>query len=225
MPRQLAALACVAVLAGGCGAGDSNESGAPASRDDPRPAETSPTTPTRRDREGRIGSSYGIIGAVGSEDPRPIAELYAVFSRPGTKAEQDVATDAAHFADPEGSCGAPIPGQARILLRDVGADDADLVAVPTSKGFVAYGLLPMGGGACHLPLKGGMMISGEIGSDTSLHYGLVPDDVESVEVILNGAAHKARMGENGFAVDVESASEKNDWRVVVHRRDGTTQTF
>jgi hypothetical protein len=58
-----------------------------------------------------------------------------------------------------------------------------------------------------------------------LHYGLVPDDVEFVEVVFKGEAHRARVSNNGFAVEVKGADEGDHGRVVIHRRDGTTERF
>jgi hypothetical protein len=221
--RSVAALACVAALAAGCGSEIRKESSKPAPREEPRPAETAPT-PTRAQEDARSATAYGFMSAAGEEDPRPVVELFGVFDRPGTEAEIAMADQAKHFADPEGNCGEVIRKKTRILLTDVGATGRDLVAAPTSKGFVAYGVVPDGGGGCGRPMKGGLMIGGDISPDSALHYGLVADDVEWLEVVVEGVSHKARMGRNGFAVMVEGNPDKIP-RVVLHRHDGTTETI
>jgi hypothetical protein len=216
--RSVVAVALVAIVAAGCGSEAANESEETVAREQPRAAETEPSEPSR------AGSFSLVIAGDGTKDRRPVTEWYSVFSRPGTARDRAVAEEVAQFAEPEGGCGAPISARARLLLSGIGAQHYDLVAVPTSTGFVAYGLLPTGGGGCGRPFRG-LVLAGEIDSDVVLHYGLVPDDVESVEVVLKGRAHEARMGDNAFAVEVKGASEKDGGQVVVHRRDGTTQTF
>jgi hypothetical protein len=218
--RSVAAVACIAVLAAGCGVEDSDESGASAPRDEPPLTQTEPRKP-HKPEDG--ASSFSVIGEQGTEDRTPVTELYGVFSRPGRARDKASAGEVAHFAEPEGGCGAPVSDQARLLLSGIGSRGYDLVAVPTSKGYVAYGLLPTGSGACGLPLQGGLLLAGEIDAGAVLHYGLVPDDVESIEVVFNGVTHKARMGENAFAVEVRGASQEDTGQIVVHRRDGTTQ--
>jgi hypothetical protein len=228
--RKVAALACVAALAAGCGAEDRKGSGAPAPRDDSRPAEPVPTKRTKTEREARSGTAYAVIGAQGNEDPRPFAELYSVFSRPATARDRSFADEIANYAE---GCGEPLPDKARVLVSGVGESGSDLVAVPTSKGLMAYALLPMGGGGCGRPFAGGLMMAGQIMSDAVVNYGLVPDDVESVEVVVNGVARTAWLGENGFAIEIKGAPRDIDLeqppgivgRLLVHRRDGTTQEF
>jgi hypothetical protein len=218
---RLAALVCVAVISAGCGT-EVNKKSEPVPKDEPRPAETAPTQPGRPSKEARSATSFFAVGAEEGEEPRPVKDLYGVFSRPANSRDRALENEVAAFAE---GCGEAIPGQARVLIAGIGAEDLDLVAVPTSEGSVAYGLLPMGGGGCGRTTLRGLMLGGEISSDGVRWYGLVPDDVESVEVVLDGVSHKGHIAHNGFVVEVKGASEKDTGRIVVHWRDGTTQKF
>jgi len=52
--------------------------------------------------------------------------------------------------------------------------------------------------------------------------GLVADPIAAVDVVVNGQARPARMGENGFGVRIEDASATALERLILHRGDGTT---
>lgn len=56
----------------------------------------------------------------------------------------------------------------------------------------------------------------------TLVYGLVGDKVRAVDAIIDGVVHDARMGENGFAVEVVSVQPGDFERFVLRRRDGTS---
>lgn len=52
--------------------------------------------------------------------------------------------------------------------------------------------------------------------------GIVADSVESVDLVVAGATHEARMGENAFGLSLDGTHEADVDRLVLHRRDGTT---
>jgi hypothetical protein len=214
----LGAIACLALLAAGCGSSEESEPSAARTTPptEPRPRAANP--PPDADR----ASSWGVIGAQGNEERTPIEELYGVFSKSAAVAPATL-RQLRNLAG--GSCGEVDEGRARVLLPEVGSPRYTLAAAPTSTGSVVYGLLPDGSGHCGLPLAGGLFLAGETTSRGALHYGLVPDDVEFVEVVFKGEAHRARVSNNGFAVEVKGADEGDHGRVVIHRRDGTTERF
>jgi hypothetical protein len=53
-------------------------------------------------------------------------------------------------------------------------------------------------------------------------HGVVADAIESVDLVVAGATHQARMGENAFGLRLEHTHEADVDRLVLHRRDGTT---
>lgn len=52
-------------------------------------------------------------------------------------------------------------------------------------------------------------------------YGAFRRPVEAVDVVVGGATHEARMGENAFGVRLERTRGSSLERVVLRRRDGT----
>jgi hypothetical protein len=53
-------------------------------------------------------------------------------------------------------------------------------------------------------------------------HGLVDDAIVSVDVVVAGVTHEARMGENAFGLRLERTHESSLERIVLRRRDGTT---
>ena len=53
-------------------------------------------------------------------------------------------------------------------------------------------------------------------------HGVVADAVESVDLVVAGVTHEARMGENAFGLRLDDTHEADQERLVLHRRDGTT---
>jgi hypothetical protein len=52
--------------------------------------------------------------------------------------------------------------------------------------------------------------------------GVVGDSVEAVDLVVSGVIHQARMGENAFGLRLEPAHSDDLERIVLRRRDGTT---
>jgi hypothetical protein len=46
--------------------------------------------------------------------------------------------------------------------------------------------------------------------------------VESVELVVAGVTHQAQMGESAFGLWLDDTHQADQERVVLHRRDGTT---
>ena len=55
--------------------------------------------------------------------------------------------------------------------------------------------------------------------------GVVGDSVEAVDLVVSGVIHQARMGENAFGLRLERTHSYGVERIVLRRRDGTTNEF
>jgi hypothetical protein len=179
-----------------------------------------------------------------AEEKRPVTELYGVFRRPRNDADRsagelaarwgalDLGVDFEERGPPPGVAedvwrdtlpGTVLHDEGRLLLAGLGDEEDMLYAAPTRNDHVAYALLPNGGGGCGAPGPDGL----ELGwtqterGDLVVH-GLVADAIESVDVIVRGAAHEARMGENAFGLRLEHTHDAELERIVLRRRDGTT---
>ena len=98
-----------------------------------------------------------------------------------------------------------------------------LYAAPTSNGHIAHTVLPNGGGGCGTPGPDGLEL-GRTRTErgTLVVFGLVGDVVESVDLVVGDVTHEARIGENAFGLRFERTPEADLERVVLHRRDDTT---
>jgi hypothetical protein len=157
------------------------------------------------------------------DDAVPVRELYGVFARPRTDADRD-AERVAEVAWSGIDWGGEIClAEGRVLLAGLGADDDYLYAAPLGSGRLVVAVLPNGGGGSGRPGPDGLLMLGsqrETG-DLVVH-GVVADAIESVDLVVAGATHQARMGENAFGLRLEHTHEADVDRLVLHRRDGTT---
>jgi hypothetical protein len=182
-----------------------------------------------------------------AEEKRPVRELYRAFRRPRNESDRSAGELAGRLgaldfgvamedrgpppgvdADlwREALPGAVLHEEGRLLLAGLGGDEDMLYAAPTSNDHVAYALLPNGGGGCGAPGPDGVELGWtqtDLGS--VVVHGLVADAVQSVEVIVAGATHEARMGENAFGLRLDRTHEAALERVVLRRRDGTTNAI
>jgi hypothetical protein len=182
-----------------------------------------------------------------ADERRPVKELYGVFRRPRNDEDRRVGEIAARwgaldfgFGDfpdfqpprPAGisdgawkraQLGKVIESEGRLLLAGLGGSADMLYAAPTDNDCIAHAFLPNGGGGCGAPGPDGLDVgwfqseSGEL-----VVAGLVGDTVEAVDLVVGGETLHTRMGENAFGLRLERAHEDSLERLVLHRRDGTT---
>jgi hypothetical protein len=178
------------------------------------------------------GSTDGFLmeGGVGFSDTerRPIKVLYSVFSRPRNDAHRQASELAARWGaldmggDLEEEMDRPpgvseedwrasLPGEAieeegRLLLQGLGTEEGMVYAAPTTNDHVCHTLLPNGGGGCGAPGPDGLDLHWVYQPSRPLVvYGLVGDEITSVDVVIAGQTYAARMGENAFGIRVEGA--------------------
>lgn len=245
--RHAVAFLAIAVLGAACGAAvepESDPGGASTQGD----AETvSPEEDSGVDRPGRdVLASSGTFFAFSAAEPgetRPIDELYSVFVRPRNDADRRAGTLAARWGAldmgddlddvtdrPPGVSaeqweamrpGEVLEAEGRLLLEGLGGQEDKLYAAPTTNGHICHALLPNGGGSCGAPGPDGLDLSWSLSPSGGLVvYGLVGDEIASVDVVVAGETRVARMGENGFGVRFEGTKARLD-RIVLHRRDGS----
>ena len=56
-------------------------------------------------------------------------------------------------------------------------------------------------------------------------YGMVGDDVASVDLVVDGKHERAQLGENGFALEIPDAPDKTLERLVLKHHDGSVTEF
>jgi hypothetical protein len=224
--KAAATAACVLAVAFLVGCGSMEKAGTDEPTNDMTSTGSRPTS-LFTFQEGT--SSSWAIAEAGAERP-PISTLYKVFSRPQTHREAELAARvAAAFpcashspANEVQELGKPISDLTRILLADVGSRHDDLVAQPAANGSIAVTLFPYGGGGCGPPPPDGFTLTADVSDGTATVYGMVPDDVTGVVLVVDDAEHVARLGENGFAFAIAHAVGKKFNRVLLTRADGST---
>jgi hypothetical protein len=193
------------------------------------------------------GSTSVHLYAYSDVERRPVRELYGVFRRPRNDADRSAGELAARWGaldfGPEAEGRSPPPGvppetwrdalpgavlrdEGRLLLAGLGGEEDMLYAAPTQNHHVAYALLPNGVGGCGAPGPDGLELGWtqtELGS--LVVHGLVADPIEAVDVVVGGVTHEARMGENAFGVRLERTPDAALERVVLRRRDGSTNVI
>lgn len=141
-----------------------------------------------------------------------------VFDRAQRAKDRDVAAAVAADIDAVVSAvGAPSsdaePGSAntasvRSLLERVGSKKRTIYAFKTSKGRVCGGLSGVTAGCFEGFTKGGPVnwTVGRAPGEPVVIFGFVPDGIESVRVIAEGASLAADLGENAFYAELQSAA-------------------
>jgi hypothetical protein len=195
------------------------------------------------DRPFESGSVSLQLYADSGERKRPVAELYGVFRRPRGNADLSAGEVAARLGaldfgvemeEPpppgvsaetwrEALPGAVVDEAGRMLLAGLGGDEDMLYAAPTRNDHVAYAVLPNGGGGCVAPGPDGL-ITGWTQTELGdlVVYGLVSDGIEAVDLVIRDETQGARMGENAFGLRLERTRGVDLERIVLRRRDGTT---
>jgi hypothetical protein len=176
--------------------------------------------------ERPFGPGSSSLGFSGLGERRPVRELYGAFRRPRNDADRS----AGAFVGRTGALtGLPIEfdeAEGRLLLAGIGGELDMLYAVPVGADRILVAVLPNGGGSGGAPGPDGVWIQqSQRETGALVVHGMVADEVESVDLIVAGATHAARMGENAFGLWLEHTHEADLEQVVLHRRDGTTNAI
>jgi hypothetical protein len=153
------------------------------------------------------------------QDGLDLAEALAASVR--TSCEDEAEED----EESPGSLGEALPATGRILVEDVGSRPYDLVAMTTEHGGVALSLEPKGSATCARPTSDGLVFATQLDPRDAIVFGLVGDDVTAVDLVIDGEARQARLGENGFALEIQTPVGKTFEKVVLHHADGSTTEF
>lgn len=167
--------------------------------------------------------------------PTPVRELYAVFRRPALPNDlrvQQLARRDSPFSLIEPGIG--MPPHIRSAFREgigtpryddtrliVGTTERGIYAVPTTSDSICLGSFPNGGSGCGQPGPHGVQVEWDEASGDSpfLLYGIVGDDVSSVDVVIDGRRLQAELGENGYWLVLDDA-DRQQLREVILRLDG-----
>jgi hypothetical protein len=174
------------------------------------------------ERELEPGTSWlGWYG--GDEEPIPVRELYSVFERPRGEAERRAEPLAAVSWTGLGP-GDVSPSEGRVFHAGLGGDMDAIFAAPFGNDRLAVAVLPNGGG--HWGARPGsdglLLICNQLETGDLVVHGIVADSVESVDLVVAGVTQATRLGENGFGLRLADTREAEVDRLVLHRRDGTT---
>ena len=70
-----------------------------------------------------------------------------------------------------------------------------------------------------------LMIALQVFGRVAIVYGMVGDDVASVELVVDGKHERAQLGENGFALEIPDAPDKTLEELVLKHHDGSVTKF
>ena len=161
---------------------------------------------------------YGELG-----EPTPVRELYSVFERPRNEADLRAEPVAAVSWTGMGP-GDVSPAEGRVFIGGFGGDMDTIFAAPFGADRLAVAVLPNGGGhwGARPGPEGLLLITNQLETGDLILSGIVADPIESVDLVVAGVTHEAKMGENGFGLRLEDTYQDDQERLVLHRRDGTT---
>ena len=163
------------------------------------------------------------LGWYGDGEPTPVRELYSVFQRPRSEADLRAEPLAAVSWTGLGP-GDVSPDEGRVFLAGLGDGLDTIFAAPFGEDRLAVAVLPNGGGSWGArPGPDGLfLMCTQLETGDLVVHGLVADSVESVDLVVAGVTREAQMGENAFGLWLEQTHEADQERLVLHRRDGTT---
>jgi hypothetical protein len=69
------------------------------------------------------------------------------------------------------------------------------------------------------------MLAGQMLGRFAIVYGMVGDDVTSVDLVVDGKRERAQLGENGFALEIPDAPNKTLGKLVLKHHDGSVTEF
>jgi hypothetical protein len=109
--------------------------------------------------------------------------------------------------------GAPNPEDSRLVLSDLGTTQASLYAFPTDKGNVCFiftggpvaGCVPSFGGQVAVPYSTIDPDQDFSGQGTEV-FGLAPDSVRSIKVLVNGDEYPARLDNNAYFYQLQDGA-------------------
>ena len=89
------------------------------------------------------------------------------------------------------------------------------------------GSFPHGGGSCGRPTRHGVRVACNAADDDSsvLLYGIVGDDVESIEVVVGAQVREAELGKNGYRLAVADGGRQQLQELILHMHGGATDTL
>lgn len=177
--------------------------------------------------ERSFDPGFSSLGWYGDGEPRPVREVYGVFRRPQNDADRKVTALVRRLGTLTGLDIEFDDVDGRLLLEGLGGDHDLIYAVPVAVDRLAYAVLPNGGGQSGArPGPDGLLLAQHQTEEMDLVlHGLVDDNIQSVDVVVAGVAHEARMGENAFGLRLERTHQDDEEGIVLHRRDGTTNTI
>jgi len=158
-----------------------------------------------------------------NEEPKPVRKLYSVFQRPRNAADLRAEPLAAVSWTGMGP-GDVSPAEGRVFLAGLGREMDTIFAAPFGDDRLAVAVLPNGGGSwgARPGPDGLLLMSNQLETGDLVVHGIVADAVESVDLVVAGVTHEAQMGENAFGLWLEQTHEADQERLLLQRRDGTT---
>lgn len=186
-----------------------------------------------------VGGSVAVLANGGSAAQAPssnqqwptVAALPAmsVFASPANASDALPASleeHVARFAGKDGVPAAQDPGSlstadSRKLLVDAGNDKADLYAFPTAKGRVCMIFTSGPVGGCFATFGGLSPVPFLLSGSPVEVFGLVPDNVTDVDVVVNGVAHAAQVQTNAFFYQLADSADFPEALSVTYR-DGAS---
>ena len=237
MPKLVGAAAIagffvLALVASGCGGSALSADSTTSSSEAVTPVPLAMPGPTSVQDVPKGISSNATVMFLGADEPppSPVADLYAVFRRPPRAADLAVQKVARMdgLADefdigpstgspPEPSLGKPLYEKTRLIL---GMESHGVYAVPTTTDSVCSGQFPDGAGGCGQPGPHGITMDYGEASSELLIYGLIGDDVEGVDAVVDGMTRPAELAENAYLLRLSQVRSANLDVVVLHLRDG-----
>ena len=175
-----------------------------------------------------------------ADRPKPVRELYAVFRRSARPSDLYVQRFARRDAPGDLPEEADIPADMRSALSEqigtplyddtrliVGTTERGIYAVPTTADAICLGSFPVGGNGCGQPGPLGVEVEWDEadGDSPFALYGIVGDDVSSVEAVIDGRRREAELGENGYWLVLEDGGRHQLQEVILRLHNGATRVL
>jgi hypothetical protein len=176
-----------------------------------------------------LGSGRAAEASSSQSESPPVALAALANTKALTRAPIATAEQAAGFQKQIGDLTPPphglvewatgdlIPSKARILMSEVGSAHGTIYAIPTSKGRICSGLTGYSSGCT----DGFRDESGDVTTTFGggIVWGLAPNQVTAIEVVVDGVSHAARLENNAYFYE-----GGNPQQLIAHFQDGTRKT-